>query len=237
MPNYLLMVLENEAAHTSQSPKAMAELIAHRAKFAQDLRRTDHLRDGGYFRPSAEGKRVSTKDGRVHVEDGPFVEDGKSLAGYYLVAATGLDEAVELGRTCPTMTEDDVDVRPVMKGQVDPSKEEKPGKVFGFAVLGKTATEEAWVDVMDRIDAETSGCFPPDSFLGGVRLEPPRTGRGISTRAERRSTFDGPFLESKEVIGGLFFLRVANVEEAVRWAGTSRFVVHGTLEIRELWRS
>jgi hypothetical protein len=48
---------------------------------------------------------------------------------------------------------------------------------------------------------------------------------------------DGPFLESKEVIGGLFFLRMTSIDEAVAWAAESRFVVHGTLEIRELWRT
>jgi hypothetical protein len=48
---------------------------------------------------------------------------------------------------------------------------------------------------------------------------------------------DGPFLESKEVIGGLFFLRFASLDEAVEWAGATPFVAHGALEIRELWRS
>jgi hypothetical protein len=57
------------------------------------------------------------------------------------------------------------------------------------------------------------------------------------TRSERRATFDGPFLESKEVIGGLILLRMTSLDEAVRWAGGTRFVVHGTLEIRELWRT
>jgi len=79
---------------------------------------------------------------------------------------------------------------------------------------------------MDLIDAETRDAFPADAREGGNRLQPPR-----------RATFDGPFLESKEIVGGVFFLRMASMDAAVRWAAASRFVVHGALEIRELWRS
>jgi hypothetical protein len=32
-------------------------------------------------------------------------------------------------------------------------------------------------------------------------------------------------------------MRMADVAEAVRWAKKSRFMRHGALEIRELWRS
>jgi hypothetical protein len=39
------------------------------------------------------------------------------------------------------------------------------------------------------------------------------------------------------VIGGLFVVRTKSLDEAVRWAATTAFVVHGTLEIRELWRT
>ncbi len=49
--------------------------------------------------------------------------------------------------------------------------------------------------------------------------------------------FDGPFLESKEVIGGVFFMRVASIEDAVAWALGTRFIAHGALEIREVWRT
>jgi len=70
-----------------------------------------------------------------------------------------------------------------------------------------------------------------------VRLEAPSRGRQISSTGGRRAIFDGPFLESKEVIGGLFFMCMASLDEAVDWANNSAFVEHGALEIRELWRS
>jgi hypothetical protein len=222
MSEYLLLITEDESAHAAQSPAAIAELLAARVRFTDELRRSELLRDHGRFRPSAEAKRVRCAP-ELQIEDGPFAP---ALAGYVWVDVASADEATRLAAAYPMLASDAVDVRPVMKGLAVPDKERRPGKTFAFGVLGSGATEEAWTQVMDRIDAETNNRFPEKSFLGGNRLHRPR-----------RAMFDGPFLESKEVIGGVFFLRMLAIEDAVRWAAASRFVVHGSLEIRELWRS
>jgi hypothetical protein len=177
------------------------------------------------------------RDGEhLRVEEGPLGDDGVALAAYYWVDASSVDDAAQLAVAYPALASDDIDVRPVMKGTIPADKDTRPGKIFAFAVLGNAASEDEWRQVMDRIDAETHQ-YLPASLVGGVRLEPPTTGRRIATRGDRRAMFDGPFLESKEVIGGLFLVRMMTIEEAVRWASESRFVVHGALEIRELWRS
>jgi hypothetical protein len=229
MTEYMLMVLEDEAAHAALPAKAVAELIEKRAAFEDELRRAGILKDSGHLRPSKEGKRVRHDE----VKQGPFAEDGKALGAYFWIEAPTVEEAAKLAGACPTLDVDEVDVRPLMKGKLPQGGLDKPGKIFACAVLGNTSTEDEWVRVMDRIDEETRERFPSDSFLGGVRLQPPRTGR----RVGMRTSFDGPFLESKEVIGGVFFLRMASIEDAVRWAGATRFVVHGALEIRERWRT
>ncbi len=237
MVDYLVMTLEDEQAHASQSLKAMSELIDESAAYADELRRVGRLKDRGRLHPSKEGKRVRRGGERLLVHDGPFAEGGKALGGYCWVQASSLDEAAELAARAPLLVADEIEVRPLMKGAPPADKEAKAGKIFACGVLGNAGTEEAWIGVMDRIDEETRGRFPEASFLGGLRLEPPGRGRRMVTRGERRATFDGPFLESKEVIGGLFFVRMTNLEDAVRWAAGTPFVVHGALEIRELWRT
>jgi hypothetical protein len=237
MTEHMLMVLEDEDAHATQSPQAMAELIEKRARFEGELRRAGVLRDSGHLRPTKEGKRVRKDGDALLVRNGPFAEEGRALGAYCWVETPNVEEAAKLAAGYPALPSDQVDVRPLMKGKVDADKDAKPGKLFAFAVLGNAATEDAWVKLMDRIDAETRGALSGPAFLGGVRLEPPNAGRRVATRDERRAMFDGPFLESKEVIGGLFFARMASIDEAIAWALGSRFVVHGTLEIRELWRT
>lgn len=96
--------------------------------------------------------------------------------------------------------------------------------------------ERAWIGIMDAIDESSREGFPTERMLGGVRLEAPGTGRRVAGGGHR-ALFDGPFLESKEVIGGVFFLRMDSLDDAVRWASGAEFVKYGAVEIRELWRS
>jgi hypothetical protein len=237
MAGYLLMVLEDEDAHASAAPKTTADLIERQKEFADSLRREGKLKDGGRLRPSKEGKRVRRAGGTVRIDAGPFGDEKKALGAYYWVDAAGVEEAAEIASRCPALPSDEVDVRPVMKGTAIADKESKRGKVFAFGVLGNTPTEEAWVGAMDSVDEASRDCFPKEGSLGGVRLEPPTHGRRVATRAEKRAMFDGPFLESKEVIGGVFFLRMTSLDDAVEWAATSPFIAYAALEIRELWRS
>jgi hypothetical protein len=67
---------------------------------------------------------------------------------------------------------------------------------------------------------------------GGQALA--RTGAILSGKNGHNVT-DGPFAESKEVIGGYLLLDVATFEEAVAIAKTAPMIVHGTsIEIRPL---
>jgi hypothetical protein len=229
------MVHENEVAHAEATPAETSKLLESQSAVAKRIRASGAYVDGERIRPSAEGKRVRRRGGKVEVTSGPFTENGRALSGYCLVETDSLEKAVDLAKEVPTLASDEIEVRPAMKCHVMQNKTDKPGKVFAFAVLGNEPSEAAWKKTMDRIDEETSHKFPQAEFLGGMRLEPPTTGRTI--KGNSRTVMDGPFFESKEVIGGLCFLRFANMDEAVRWASETPFVVHGTLEIRELWRS
>jgi hypothetical protein len=237
MPDFMILIHEDEAEQQRIAPAETRRLIEAHTAYVKSLKAAGAYRDGERLRPSVEGRRVHTRGGRAHVEPGPFAEENRALAGYYLVRTDDLAAAVALAESCPMAPGDKLDVRPLMKGDVRSDKADARGKTFAFAVLGNSANEPAWVDVMDRIDADTQATFPEDRALGGVRLLPPGQGRLVVSRGGKRAVMDGPFLESKEVIGGLFFLRWASLDEAVEWAATTKFVEHGVLEVRELWRS
>ena len=232
MTDYMILIRESEAEQQRMAPSDTKALVEGHAAYVKHLKAAGAYRDSERFRPSAEGKRVHARN----VEPGPF-GDEQAIAGYYLVQADSLDAAVALADRCPMASGDALDVRPLMGGDVRADKASRQGKTFAFAVLGNASSEEAWVEVMDRIEAETHDGFPDDRFLGGVRLDAPGRGRQIVSGDHKRMLMDGPFLESKEVIGGLFFMRMADLDEAVRWAKATRFMKHGALEIRELWRS
>jgi hypothetical protein len=235
MPDFMVMTLADEVEESQLSPSRTRTLVEGQSAHERKLREGSAYLDGARLRPSAEGRRVSVVDGRPRVEAGPF--PGTPLSAYYVVQADSLEAAVALAQDCPTSPGTSLEVRPVMKGRISPDKADQRGRTFAFAVLGNAPTEEAWIAIMDRIDAATGDDFPADRWRGGVRLEAPGLGRRLTSLGGHRAVFDGPFLESKEVIGGLFFMRMSTVEEAVRWTQQTAFVNHGIIEIRELWRS
>lgn len=226
---YLALVFEDEAAHLALTPRAMLAELEAEAGFVLGLRSAGVLADHGRLRPSAEGVRVRGEwaADRPRREDGPFA--GPALARFYLLQAGSHREAAALVAHCPALPTDVVEVRAVRKGWIGAAGPRR-GATFAFGVLGSAATEQGWDATMDRIEAETSTGFPPDRFVGGVRLWGP-------SRGERRAHLDGPFAEAREVIGGIFFLRLSHLDEAVRWAQASRFMPYGALEVRERWRS
>jgi hypothetical protein len=61
----------------------------------------------------ARARTVRVRDGRTSVFDGPFAETKEVLAGYNLVEAGSMEEAVELAKQFPWTRYGSLEVRPV----------------------------------------------------------------------------------------------------------------------------
>jgi hypothetical protein len=75
---------------------------------------------------------------------------------------------------------------------------------------------------------QTSGVL-----VGGEKLQD-GTGRVLRQVNGQISIKDGPYTESKEVIGGLFEIRADNYEAAVEATRDCPHLDYGTIEIREI---
>jgi len=56
---------------------------------------------------------VRVRNGQVTVTDGPFAETKEQLAGFYLLDARDLDEAIQMAAKIPPAREGSIEVRPV----------------------------------------------------------------------------------------------------------------------------
>jgi hypothetical protein len=67
-------------------------------------------------------------------------------------------------------------------------------------------------------------------------LNPAARGARIAVADGRRYVVDGPFTESKELVGGFYLLEVGSLEEAIQWAlrAPSGFGKDDILDIRQL---
>ena len=97
------------------------------------------------------------------------------------------------------------------------------GTMEGAEQLPSPAREEAMADY--RKSSEWFEKYTRlGKVVGGEELQGPSTATTVSRRDGRAIVTDGPFIESKEVIGGFALIEVADLDEALamakEWPGT-----------------
>jgi hypothetical protein len=70
--------------------------------------------------------------------------------------------------------------------------------------------------------------------VDGHALELPENAITVRVRDGKMSATDGPYMETKEVLGGLTLIEARDLNEAVRIASGSPFARLGSIEVRPL---
>ena len=81
--------------------------------FDRSVRESGHCVASEALEPVATAKTVRIRDGKVSVMDGPFAETKEQLAGFYMLEASSLDEAVALAAKIPPARVGSIEVRPI----------------------------------------------------------------------------------------------------------------------------
>ena len=71
-----------------------------------------HYITGSPLLPTSTATTVRVRDNRVTTTDGPFAETKEQLAGFYMLEAKDLDEAIALAGKIPPARYGSVEVRP-----------------------------------------------------------------------------------------------------------------------------
>ena len=74
-------------------------------------------------------------------------------------------------------------------------------------------------------------------LLGANRLRPADTATTLSAISGKMQVLDGPFVDSKESLGGYFLIDVPDLDAALAWAAKCPGVGHGSVEVRAIWPS
>jgi hypothetical protein len=67
------------------------------------------------------------------------------------------------------------------------------------------------------------------------RLRPSGTATTLRTTNGKTQVLDGPFIDSKEQLGGYYLIDVADLDSALSWASKCPGVGHGVVEVRAIW--
>jgi hypothetical protein len=69
-------------------------------------------------------------------------------------------------------------------------------------------------------------------MVAGDALQAIDTATSVRVRGGETLTTDGPFAETKEVLGGYYLIDVETLDEALDWAAKIPGAAHGTIEVR-----
>lgn len=92
---------------------------------ARHLQYNDELLDRGVFieaealQPAASSTCVRVRNGKPSLTDGPYAEAKEMVAGFYLIEARDLNEAVQVAARLPSAPIGVVEVRPCRDLEID----------------------------------------------------------------------------------------------------------------------
>lgn len=70
---------------------------------------------------------------------------------------------------------------------------------------------------------------------GGNRLRPAETATTIRLREGKAEVLNGPFIETREQLGGYYLIDVPDLDTALSWASRCPGASHGAVEVRPVW--
>ena len=89
------MIIRKADAQSEAGAAPSTELLAAMGKYMEEMGKAGILLGGEGVAPSAEGTRITFKNGKPSIIDGPFAETKELLAGYALIQVKSREEAIE----------------------------------------------------------------------------------------------------------------------------------------------
>lgn len=98
-------------------------------------------------------------------------------------------------------------------------------------------TEEDMAPAMAAFQAYADDLWAAGVLIDTEVLEPVVTTTTVTARNGKPEVQDGPFADTKERLGGIFVIEVANLDEALKWAHANPANGWGSIEIRPVART
>lgn len=230
------MIMHKTNAHWEGGAKPTPELARRVGEMIGEMQRSGVMVAGEGLGPSSQGARVRLAKGESTLTPGPFGGDGALPARYAFFRAATVDQAAAIASRFGRIFGDVVvDVRPVNEAWdlgFAPKPEGLTTRRY-MAVVNASAASEAGAPLTPEQDAALKelsdelgrtgaligiGHFEPSTKARRLRPAAGASGAAAAAVKAKRVVLDGPFGETKELIGGFVTVDVPSIEEAVRWA-------------------
>ena len=182
--------------------------------------------------PSSKGVRLRFADGKRTVLPGPFERGAELPAAFTIVRVASLDAAIEWAAQYAEISGDvEIDIRPVSEPwdlDMAPPPQGDPSRRYMVLTKATPATESGESpsdETRSRLSRLIADATRTGTHVVSERMKPSRRGRRYGNSNDGKTFYDGPFAESKELIGGYVIVTADSLEDACRWAPSYMDVV------------
>ena len=99
----------------------------------------------------------------------------------------------------------------------------------------QTMTKEQQQQGFAAYMAYTEALKKAGAYVGSNRLQPISTATTVRTTDGKTQVLDGPYIDSKEQLGGYFLIDAPDLDAALSWAARCPGSQHGSIEVRPIW--
>ena len=180
--------------------------------------------------------------------------DLSALRAIWIVDMPSRAAAVELAKNAPggdgtlevreSFTPQDFGAPPDHNPPVAPPPPVRKPETHRYIAMIRAGVESGEAPTLESVARMDTYCAPlveANTMIGGEGLKPSTKGTRVRRSAAQRLVLDGPFTESKELVGGYMIVQVPTLEEAIDtirpWLRIHREgqrVGRATIEVRRL---
>lgn len=242
---YMLLIYSPENAWT---PVEWKQCVETSLGVCQEMAAKGQFIAASPLHPVATATTVRVRDNRPLITAGPFAETTEQLGGFYLIDVENLDEAIAIASRLPPAKKGTVEIRPLFKltslptEKLAASPSDQPSSLKQYMFLcyddeeyWRTAGPDALQAAMQEAVELTKELDAHGQYLSASPLHPIATATSVRVRNGQRLVTDGPFAETREVLGGYYLILARDQAEALQFATRHSGARVGAVEVREVF--
>jgi hypothetical protein len=105
---------------------------------------------------------------------------------------------------------------------------------YMLLIAGDPSVAETGEDMFPEYMQFTQSIVDSKEFVSGDPLQGPETATTVRVRGGETATTDGPFAETKEVLGGYYVVDCADLDRAIEIAALIPGARTGSIEVRPI---
>ena len=210
------MVMHKHDKNTEAGKLPPQELIAAMGALIGEMAKSGKLLDGEGLGASKTRSRITFKGGKRTVLHGPYAGSNELVAGFAKVKVQSREEAIALATQIGEAIGGDLEIE---VGKVNEPWDigigQKPADApLRYLILHK-ATAASESGQMPNLDAVARQLGEKGALISSATLTPSSRAKRLTWRREKQLIVDGPFIESKELIGGYAIVDLDSMDECV----------------------